>query len=90
MFYKLSVSLTADWRYRHAGLMAISAIGEGCYKQMQAMLQNIVDTILPFANDSHPRVRYAACNAIGQLSTDFANGFQKKFHMKVLVQSVCY
>uniref|UniRef100_A0A8B9ZGP0 Importin 5 n=1 Tax=Anas platyrhynchos TaxID=8839 RepID=A0A8B9ZGP0_ANAPL len=32
----------------------------------------------------HPRVRYAACNAIGQMATDFAPGFQKKFHEKVI------
>lgn len=31
----------------------------------------------------HPRVRYAACNAIGQMATDFAPTFQKKFHDKV-------
>ena len=63
--------------------MAISAIGEGCYKQMEAVLHDIVGTVLPFLTDSHPRVRYAACNAIGQLSTDFANSFQRKFHAKV-------
>nr|XP_032627337.1 importin-5 [Chelonoidis abingdonii] len=32
----------------------------------------------------HPRVRYAACNAVGQMATDFAPGFQKKFHEKVI------
>uniref|UniRef100_A0A3B5KGV6 Karyopherin (importin) beta 3 n=1 Tax=Takifugu rubripes TaxID=31033 RepID=A0A3B5KGV6_TAKRU len=32
----------------------------------------------------HPRVRYAACNAIGQMATDFAPTFQKKFHDKVI------
>lgn len=32
----------------------------------------------------HPRVRYAACNAIGQMSTDFAPTFEKKFHDKVV------
>ena len=63
--------------------MAISAVGEGCYKQMESLLSDIVSTILPFLTDSHPRVRYAACNAVGQLSTDFASGFQKKFHSKV-------
>lgn len=73
----------ADWRYRHAGLMAISAVGEGCYKQMEALLPDIVNTVLPFLGDTHPRVRYAACNAVGQLSTDFAPGFQKKFHTRV-------
>ena len=63
--------------------MAISAVGEGCHKQMLNMLPNLVDSILPFLNDQHPRVRYAACNALGQLSTDFAEGFQQKFHAKV-------
>ncbi|EPY72952.1 Ran GTP binding protein 5-like protein [Camelus ferus] len=32
----------------------------------------------------HPRVRFAACNAVGQMATDFAPGFQKKFHEKVI------
>jgi hypothetical protein len=35
----------------------------------------------------HPRVRYAACNAVGQMATDFAPGFQKKFHEKVCNKS---
>lgn len=35
----------------------------------------------------HPRVRYAACNAVGQMATDFAPGFQKKFHEKVSNES---
>lgn len=32
----------------------------------------------------HPRVRYAACNAVGQMSTDFSPIFEKKFHDKVI------
>ena len=32
----------------------------------------------------HPRVRFACCNAIGQMSTDFAPVFEKKFHDKVI------
>ncbi|XP_070538592.1 importin-5-like [Ptychodera flava] len=73
-----------DWRYRHAALMAISAVGEGCHKYMESVLPSIVDTVLPFIQDSHPRVRYAACNAFGQMATDFAPGFEKKFHNKVV------
>uniref|UniRef100_A0AAX7VLW5 Importin-5 n=1 Tax=Astatotilapia calliptera TaxID=8154 RepID=A0AAX7VLW5_ASTCA len=72
-----------DWKYRHAGLMALSAIGEGCHQQMEAILQEIVSFVLLFCADPHPRVRYAACNAIGQMATDFAPTFQKKFHDKV-------
>eukprot|EP00058_Branchiostoma_floridae_P007832 XP_002593320.1 hypothetical protein BRAFLDRAFT_119588 [Branchiostoma floridae] len=74
----------ADWRYRHAALMAISAIGEGCHNQMQAHLPSVVEAVLPFLQDMHPRVRYAACNALGQMATDFAPLFQKKFIDKVI------
>ena len=31
----------------------------------------------------HSRVRYAACNALGQMASDFAPLFQKKFTDKV-------
>ncbi|KAL7845929.1 hypothetical protein AOLI_G00241210, partial [Acnodon oligacanthus] len=74
----------SDWRYRHAGLMALSAIGEGCHQQMETILSEIVSFVLLFCQDPHPRVRYAACNAIGQMATDFAPTFQKKFHDKVI------
>ncbi|XP_048834790.1 importin-5 [Brienomyrus brachyistius] len=73
-----------DWKYRHAGLMALSAIGEGCHQQMESILNEIVSFVLLFCQDPHPRVRYAACNAIGQMATDFAPTFQKKFHDKVI------
>ncbi|XP_059155323.1 importin-5-like [Physella acuta] len=74
----------ADWKYRYAGLMAVSACGEGCHSHMEQMLGNIVDAVLPFAVDPHPRVRYAACNALGQLCTDFGPNCQKKFHNKIV------
>ncbi|CAK1548631.1 unnamed protein product [Leptosia nina] len=73
-----------DWKRRHAALMAVSSAGEGCHKQMELMLDQIVPAILNYLADSHPRVRYAACNAVGQMSTDFAPVFQKKFHDKVV------
>ncbi|RXN01964.1 Importin-5 [Acipenser ruthenus] len=76
--------LAADWKYRHAGLMALSAIGEGCHQQMEAILVEIVNFVLLFCQDPHPRVRYAACNAVGQMATDFAPTFQKKFHDRVI------
>ncbi|TRY67741.1 hypothetical protein TCAL_02908 [Tigriopus californicus] len=74
----------ADWKFRHAALMAISAAGEGCHKQMESFLPQIMEGVMNFINDPHPRVRFAACNAIGQMSTDFAPVFEKKFHDKVI------
>ncbi|XP_071839523.1 importin-5-like [Apostichopus japonicus] len=73
-----------SWQHRHAALMAISAVGEGCHKQMETVLEQVVDAVLPFLQDQHPRVRYAACNALGQMATDFAPIFEKKFHNKVI------
>ncbi|ESP04937.1 hypothetical protein LOTGIDRAFT_184912 [Lottia gigantea] len=75
---------SSDWRYRHAALMAISVCGEGCHQHMEQMLQNITEGVLPFFRDPHPRVRYATCNAIGQMCTDFGPIFQKKFHDKIV------
>ena len=43
--------VTGDWRYRHAAIMAISAIGEGCHTQMQTLLPQLVEAILPFLQD---------------------------------------
>ncbi len=73
-----------DWKHRFAALMAISAVGEGCHDQMTPILPQIVDSIIPFLNDSNPRVRYAACNALGQMATDFCPNFEEKFHSKVI------
>ncbi|XP_003737866.1 importin-5 [Galendromus occidentalis] len=73
-----------DWKQRHAALMAISSMGEGCKKQMTGMLDQIVEGVLRFLGDSHPRVRYAAINCLGQMANDFAPTFEKKFHSTVL------
>lgn len=74
----------SDWRYRYAGLMTLSSTAEGAHKQMEAYLDQMVDGIVGFLKDPHPRVRYAACNCIGQMATDFAPSFQKKYHTKVI------
>ncbi|GMT04468.1 hypothetical protein PENTCL1PPCAC_26642 [Pristionchus entomophagus] len=74
----------ADWKKRHAGLMGLSTIGEGCQRTMEPTIVEIVKSITPFLNDPHPRVRYAACNALGQMSSDFAPTLQKRCHESVV------
>jgi importin-5 len=64
--------------------MAISAIAEGCEKYMKGELSKILEMILPPLNDPHPRVRWAACNAVGQLSTDLAPNIQKQGHSRIM------
>lgn len=68
--------------------MAISAIAEGCVKQMVNVLPNVVELVIPYLQDPHPRVRHATCNALGQLATDFSVYFQKKFHANVMPGSL--
>jgi importin-5 len=77
-----------DWRQRHAALMAISSIAEGTEKYMRAELDRVLDIILPRLGDPHPRVRWAACNAVGQLSTDLAPTVQKNAHQRIMVALV--
>lgn len=36
---------------RHAALMAISAVGEGCHKQMEPLLPQIIDGVLNYLQD---------------------------------------
>ena len=73
-----------DWKQRYTALMAISIIGEGCYSALAPVLGEVVKKILVFSNDPHPRVRWAFCNAIGQMSTDFGPQFQNQFSAEVV------
>ena len=61
----------SDWRKRHAALVAMAQIAEGCVK---GMLKDVNGAIAPCVqaatSDPHARVRWAAVNGIGQLCTD--------------------
>lgn len=73
-----------DWQSRHAALMAFSSAGEGCRDHLMRVLDRVVNGILNYLADPHPRVRHAACNAIGQMATDFQPEFENKFHEQVI------
>ena len=75
---------SSAWRDRHAALMAISAISEGCRELMTGELDKVLELVVPALRDPHPRVRWAGCNALGQMSTDFARIMQEKYHQIVL------
>ena len=40
--------------------------------------------VTPMFNDSHPRVRYAACQCVGQLCTDLEDALQEKHHAQLI------
>mmetsp|Transcript_21433 Transcript_21433/g.29989 ORF Transcript_21433/g.29989 Transcript_21433/m.29989 type:complete len:1094 (-) Transcript_21433:418-3699(-) len=73
-----------EWTHRHTALMAMCIIGEGCEKILRPNLPDLIKNILPFFQDPHPRVRWAACNTIGQMSTDFGPTLQRDFHAQVV------
>ena len=75
----------SDWRKRHAALVAMAQIAEGCVK---GMLKDVNGAIAPCVqaatSDPHARVRWAAVNGIGQLCTDLGPKMQEKAHAQVL------
>lgn len=52
-----------DWRRRHAALMAVSSAGEGCHKQMEQMLDQVVSAVLNYLTDpvSYHRSQTSVC-----------------------------
>nr|KJB66062.1 hypothetical protein B456_010G125900 [Gossypium raimondii] len=74
----------SEWQKHHAALIALAQIAEGCAKVMIKNLEQVVSMVLNTFHDSHPRVRWAAINAIGQLSTDLGPDLQNQYHQRVL------
>jgi importin-5 len=60
-----------DWRRRAGALCAIAQVAEGCRKALlpQAPLQALMKICCDAVMDSHPIVKWAACQAIGQICT---------------------
>lgn len=55
---------------------------------MVGELDQVLALVVPALQDPHPRVRYAGCNALGQMSTDFAGTMQDKYHGVVLTNII--
>jgi hypothetical protein len=82
--YLPSMVQSTVWRERQAALMALSSAAEGCVDVLIDQIPKILDMILPSLQDDHPRVQYACCNALGQISTDFADVIQRTAGDRVL------
>ncbi|KAB5590286.1 Ran-binding protein 6 [Ceratobasidium theobromae] len=73
-----------QWGIRHAGLMAIAAVAEGTYQVLELEVGKVVELVVPMFADPHPRVRFAACQCIGQLCTDMQEIFQQQHTKEIL------
>lgn len=82
--YLPSMVQSNNWRERQAALMALSSAAEGCSDVLINEIPKILDMILPTLDDEHPRVQYACCNALGQMSTDFADLIQRTSAHRIL------
>ncbi|XP_040372293.1 importin-5 isoform X1 [Rosa chinensis] len=79
-----SYLVAPEWQKHHAVHIALAQIAEGCSKVMVQNLEQVVSMVLNSFQDPHPRVRWAAINAVGQLSTDLGPNLQEKYHQRVL------
>jgi hypothetical protein len=78
-----------DWKKRRAALVCLSCIAEGCVRQFEGQLGELVAlTCRHLAQDPHHRVRHAALQCIGQLCTDFSPVIQEQ-HNAALVPALC-
>lgn len=57
-----------DWRYKNAAIMALSQVGE--YIEEVQEVKPICDLVLNFSQNKNPRIRYAVCHFMGQISDD--------------------
>lgn len=73
-----------DWHERQGALMSLSSATEGCREVLIGEIPRILDLVLPALDDPHPRVQYACCNTLGQISTDFADVIQRTVGNRVL------
>ena len=73
---------TTDWRYKNAGLMALSQVGE--YIDDISKIAPMVPVIVQHFVHPNPKIRYAALHCIGQMADDMTEEFQENFHESVL------
>ena len=66
-----------SWREIFAALMALSSAAEGCCDVLITEIPKLLDMVMPTLDHPHPRVQYACCNVLGQISTDFADEIQQ-------------
>ena len=73
-----------DWKQRHAALCTLAQVAEGCSKQMRRDPAGAAAAPVRMLADDHPRVRWAAINAIGQMCTDLGPELQHRAHAAVM------
>ncbi len=78
-----------EWTNRCAGILCIGMIAEAAKDTMskEPTMKTILGSLIPFLQDSHIRVRHAACTSIALLCTELAPKIQKAHH-KIIIESM--
>ncbi|KAF7456420.1 putative karyopherin beta [Cryptosporidium felis] len=79
------------WKYRYAAIMAIAQTIEYLPEDddnYQDRISQIISRVLGFLQDQYPRVRYACCQTIGQMSLDHSPFIQEMFHASIIPQLI--
>lgn len=86
LFNKVSEFLMKQtWEHRYVGIMAIAQTIEYLSDdEIDEQLEHVIKMLLQVLSDQDVRVRYAACQAIGQISLDHQPYVQKEFHNEIL------
>ena len=71
-----------DWRYKNAGLMALSQVGE--YLDDIQKIAPMIPVVILHLQHPNPKIRYAALHCLGQMADDMTEDFQESFHETVL------
>ncbi len=75
-----------DWKKRHAAFVGLAQIAEGCEKVMkqEPVMSELVAMCVKGTSDPHAKVRWAACQGLGQLCTDLCPDLQESHHEPIL------
>ncbi len=77
-----TISNDSDWRFKNAGLMALSQVGE--YIDEISKIAPMIPIVIQHLMHPNPKIRYAALHCLGQISDDMTEEFQSNFHEQVL------
>ena len=68
-----TIANDTDWRYKHAGIMAFSQVGE--YVDDIEKIRPMIPVVLQHVQHPNPKIRYASLHCIGQIADDMPGDF---------------
>jgi len=77
-----TIANDSDWRYKNAGIMAFSQVGE--YVDEPSKIATMIPVLIEHLNHPNPKIRYASLHSIGQLADDMPKEFQNAYHATVV------